>query len=115
MTNEEMFREHWNWLGETGCEFKEEWPKFTLNGGDTTTPKHTCFACKKAIERSGIADCSVYCNSCPINWDHIDFIGHAHCIAENDIDSDGTLYDKWWDAEDVESCKHYAKLVAELP
>jgi hypothetical protein len=100
-TNEELHKELWNWLAETGANTKNDWPGWTEIVEDKAL-KNKCFCCAEVWFDGECLDCG----NCPVDWGN-----------EEEIDclSQGTLFDLWYKEEAIEKRKILAAQIRDLP
>jgi len=74
-----LHKELWQWLADNPDKEKNEWPRWSSNGGDIGYVTARCFACNYNSD----------CVDCPLVWpDYPD--------NEGDIcGKDGSLFDRW--------------------
>lgn len=104
-SNEELHRELWGWLAETGKK-KDEWPGWYGKDSIEDAIGNRCFACNEAgwVEVNELLDCEM----CPIIWfTPLEF--HGQCQK---IDSPYRLWEK---ASSEEVRKYWAAIVRDLP
>jgi len=91
----ELSIELWEWLAETGEDWKDYWPKWKENGGKYPAVSHDCFLCEYAGFKTWNKEA---CKSCPY------FIKYkARCYWEN------KPFGKWECAYTDGDKKKYAK------
>ena len=99
LTREEairLFREHWQWLAETGSGDKMVFLK-EKGHEDILNECYLCEYCNDVI----------YCDECPIAWPHL--LTGEPTICGN------SYYRPWLVSEDVEARKQLARIISELP
>ncbi len=97
-----LFREHWQWLTETGTIWKDEWPEHDfeedpISGG--------CFLCEYLDQKEAELGKNEDCDNCPIDWGT-----SKTCVGDSK-----SPFMKWIHSQTVPTCKKYAKIVSELP
>ena len=70
--NHTAHKELWNYLAENPTKWKEDWPKWKINGGEYSSVCHHCFACEFTVDN--------ICYDCPLIWPN------GYCYE---------LYEKW--------------------
>jgi len=100
-TNEELHRELWGWLAETGTRYKREWPGWKSCGGYDNVCGG-CFACKEGMMHSKTF--GSLCCHCPIDAGTVPLCG-----------KDESLYTKWNRSKTIEDRKKYAAIIRDLP
>lgn len=96
-TNEELHKELWGWLAETGSNTKKDWPGWAeIFPGDKAL-ENNCFCCAEAWF-------DLDCGNCPVDWGE-----------ENDCVSKGTLFNLWYKEKTIEKRKILAAQIRDLP
>lgn len=99
---EQAHRKLWNWLSDNPNTDKEDFFKeFDIYGDDV--PYNECFACESCY---GFGDTE--CSECPIQWTEKEQISDLTCYCSKD----GSPYEKWEDAKDLEERKTLAREIA---
>ena len=105
MTKKEAIKMHrsmWNWLAETGREYKFDTPEIQA----FPDLFNDCFLCEysKVCNSGKSHDC---CKFCPLEWPEIE-----QCYGKDWQDG---IYDKWLEAENIGERKAIALQIANLP
>ena len=119
ITFEEGQRLHvalWGWLAETGSQFKQDWPRWTTNGGNISRVSiGDCFCCEYDMAVGNGGQVAV-CSMCPIAWgdpDETEYaVGMEECPCQMVSDSPFRV---WENATDIEERKRLAAIIRDLP
>jgi hypothetical protein len=96
----ELHYQLWDWLYQTGCNEKEEWPEWEENGGKIRGVEAYCFVCEMTKT----------CETCPVDW----VLTKRCCEAEWAGDKSG-YFTLWCTALSTKLRKKYAKIIRDLP
>jgi hypothetical protein len=95
-----LFREHWQWLAETGSGDKMVFLKEKGHG----KIKDDCYLCEYC---GATYDSGTLCSRCPIEWPHYLTGEPGQCTD--------SYFDDWIECRDVDERKRLAKIISELP
>lgn len=108
-TNEQLHRELWGWLAETGSKNKYAWPGWDAledmpYRSVAIAINRLCFACQEGNDRDNYLN---KCSHCPLDFG----LGYGNCHGE------GSLYDKWIYCGDnrIKTLKKLAAKIRDLP
>lgn len=105
----EITKELWEWLAETGEDYKGEWPgwkKYKAYGNSKRSGRFDshCGLCEYARRKSHVDTCSY----CPLYGKWVAGDSESNCLESD------SPFSLWEQAEDIRSRRKYAKIIADL-